>query len=316
MRVAIQIAVALFASLTWTAPTASREFRIDWEHTEPYIEIVRDGKYTNSNGTEIQFAAIRFHLGHVKLRLLDTRETIDSGRVVDSGISRSTVDGRSYAEILNYGLEGVLQRQSRETIALAPAGWSRSQRFLEHVGLLRVGGRQIHPLSDRSGLSAILCLNDASGFSGYDAFVPVLFFANDPSSLNRRALTCQDAVQAGPRILEERGRAGISASERESVKYKRVVFAVDDPGRNEFPSKSREAARNGYLIATRNPTSLYDIQEMLLDSNFYHGPKPHWAVSLAGANLTGMIIVTDKGTEFIENTQAVVGSVLAVDRRN
>ena len=54
---------------------------------------------------------------------------------------------------------------------------------------------------------------------------------------------------------------------------------------------------------------------MLLDENFYGNSEPHWAVNLAGASATGMILNTKAGPEFFENTQALVGSVLAIERR-
>jgi hypothetical protein len=307
---------ALSISLLVSGPANSRD-NIHWEQLTPYVKVINEGLYTTRNGTQIKFVAVQFHLGYVKLRLLDTKQVVDSNRRVEGGVSRSFVNGREVAEILNYGLEGVLQRQGKKIVVLAPAGWSRSQRYLEHVGLLRINGREIHKISNRAGMSAILCLNDTHEYPNYDAFVPVVFFANDASNLNRRALLCSDAVQVGPRVIEENARPGITESERGSTKYQRVLFAVDEPDRGKnLPRKSRDAARNGYIVVTKNPVHLFDVQEMLLDPRFYDGHKPHWAVNMAGANLTGLVLISNKGTEFIENTQAVVGSVLAIDRRD
>lgn len=291
---------------SWSATSGDN---LHWEQLTPYVKAINEGLYTTRNNAQIKFVAVQFHLGYVKLRLLDTKQVIDSNRRVEGGVSRSFVNGREVAEILNYGLEGVLQRQGNKTVVLAPAGWSRSQRYLEHVGLLRVNGREIHKISDRAGMSAILCLNDTHEYRNYDAFVPVVFFANDTSNLNRRAQLCADAVQVGPRVIEEKARPGITESERGSTKYQRVLFAVDTPDRGNLPPKSRDAARNGYIVVIKNPVHLFDVQEMLLDPRFYEGNKPHWAVNMAGANLTGLVLISNRGPEFIENT-------LAIDRRD
>ena len=102
------------------------------------------------------------------------------------------------------------QRIGSTVVALIPAGWSRSQRFLEHVGLLRIDGEELHRIFDKPSLSTILCLHDTQRFGDYDALVPVAFFANE---LSERAAKCPNAVQVGPRILEEKAQPGITQSE-------------------------------------------------------------------------------------------------------
>jgi hypothetical protein len=94
-----------------------------------------------------------------------------------------------------------------------------------------------------------------------------------------------------------------------------VVFAVDEPRRQSQNPKSRDDARNGYLLITHNPVHLYHLQYLLLDRAFYGGGAPHWAVNLAGSSQSGMVLFSDGTPDLIENTLAVVGSVLVVERR-
>jgi hypothetical protein len=164
-------------------------------------------------------------------------------------------------------------------------------------------------------MTAILCLIDKNRYQKYDAMVPVTFNSNDPEHINPRAKLCKDAVQAGPRIIEESAKPGITKAELDNPPSQRVVFIVDEPKRRTGLARSRKSARNGYLLITHNPVNLYDLQSMLLDRAFYDGGDPHWAVNLAGANLSGMFVNTGSKPLLIGSTLAVVGSVIVVERR-
>jgi hypothetical protein len=137
---------------------------------------------------------------------------------------------------------------------------------------------------------------------------------------------CRDAVQAGPRIIEDpdvaSDQSGISDAEANLRPQSRVIFAVDDPGR-QFPpgrpnNKLRENARNGYLIVTEQPVHLVDIQKVLLSSNFYgEGAKPHWAVNMAGGGPSGLVIRTasPENPTVIGNPSGIIGSAFVVTKK-
>lgn len=287
---------------------------IQWQPLRDHVEIVRDGKYSTPRGN-IEFNAIRFHLGYTRLRLVDVETAINSGRNVDDGIARTVDGGKEVAEILNYSLESIQKKFAAQTIALAPAGWSKSQRTIEHIGLLKIDGKTIHPFSELPVLSAIFCINDTARFPDYDAVVPVAYFAKSSSAISEAARACPNSVQVGPRIIEEGGKAGINQAELQSARYHRVIFAVDDPGRINLPPRSAEAGRNGYIVVTTNAVSLFDVQTMLLDKAFYALPsyKPHWAINLAGASHAGLVIAGGDAPMLVGNTQATIGSVLLIE---
>jgi len=288
----------------------------DWQPLDAHVAAIRSKTYELPSGANIKFTAVRFHLGYVRLKLVATSETLAGGRDVKDGIARSVVNGEPKAELLSYSLEGVLSHLKEKPLVLSPAGWALSARNPDQIGLLRVNGRKIYNLSTKGTFSAILCLNDTEFYRGYDAVVPVLFTVKDITNLNPRSEKCRDAVQVGPRIIEEGARQGITESELRTEKYQRVVFVVDEPNRSDdIPPKSREAARNGYIVLTHNKVHLYDLQTLLLDPSFYDGGKPHWAVNLAGDDHTGLVINDGSEPELIERTLSTVGSVLLVERR-
>lgn len=286
-----------------------------WEPIGTYAAILKGSTYRTDSGAEIKFTAVRFHLGYFRLKLASTSETVAGGRDVKDGIAKFIVNGEQKAELLSYSLEGVLSHLKEKPLIISAAGWATSQRRSEQIGLLKVNGRKIYDLTARSTFSAVFCLQDTEYYKGYDAMVPVVFSSNDIGSLNPRALKCNDAVQVGPRIIEEGAKRGITEGELRTERYQRVVFFVDDPHRNDSPPKSRDAARNGYILLTHNKVHLYDLQTMLLDKGIYDGGGPHWAVNLAGDDQTGLIVNDRPEPELFENTLATVGSVLIVERR-
>lgn len=297
-------------------PALSQPSTYEWTEIVPQFAVLRDTSYKTNSGAEIRFTAVRFHLGFYRLKLASTQETLAAGRDVKDGIARFTVNGEPRAELLSYSLEGTLSHLKEKPIALAPAGWATNQRNPRQIALLRINGHDVSPPTSRPSFSAVLCLNDTEYYKNYDATVPVIFTSNDISSLNPRSVKCKDAVQIGPRIIEEGGKRGITESELKTEKYQRVVFFVDEPYRDDaLPARAREAARNGYILITHNKVHLFDLQTMLLDKPIYSGGAPHWAVNLAGDDHTGLLINTPPEPEQIENTLATVGSVLIVERR-
>lgn len=305
------VAVVLCHSTAFQAQSGE----LKWQTIDQYTAALRNAVFKTSSGAEIKFTAVRFHLGYTRLKLSGTSETVAAGRDVKDGIAKFVVNGEQRAELLSYSLEGVLGHSKDKPLFIAPAGWAAGQRRPDQIGLLRINGRQLYPLVNKPTFSAIFCLHDSEHYKGYDAVVPVLFTSNDITSLNARAGKCRDAVQVGPRIIEEGGKRGISESELKTERYQRVVFFVDDPNRNDWPAKSRESARNGYVLLTHNKVHLYDLQALLLDKEIYAGGSPHWAVNLAGDDQAGLILNHGNEPEMFDNTLATVGSALIIERR-
>jgi hypothetical protein len=287
---------------------------VRWQQLFQHVQIVREAE-CSVGGTQIRFTAVRFHLGHTRMRLVDTETIVNEGRTVKDGIAIRLIDGKSIAEALNYGLDGVNSKIGAKPSVLAPAGWSRSQRYVEHVGLLRIDGKELHKFSTRDSISAVLCLHDSEWYGDYDAMVPVLFYQAQRGGMNERAMKCRDAVQAGPRLLGEKTRPIFKRLEAKRRPAQRVVFAVDEPNRPSLPPKSRDAARNGYILITHNPVHHFHLQQFLRERTLYGGGEPHWAVNLAGANLTGMLASVEGSPELIENTSAILGSVIVIEPR-
>lgn len=302
-------------AICWPHFSYGQQLKFDWVEIDKHIALLKGATYKTPSGAEIKFTAVRFHLGYTRLKLASTSEIVAAGRDVKDGIAKSIVNGEERAEILSYSLEGAFSHLKMAPAILGPAGWATSQRRPEQIGLLRVNGRKLFDLTTKSTFSAIFCLNDVEQYGGYDAMVPVLFTSNDIASLNPRAAKCRDAVQVGPRIIEEGAKRGITEGELRTERYQRVVFFVDDPHRNDWPPKSRDAARNGYILLTHNKVHLYDLQTMLLDKAIYDGGDPHWAVNLAGDDQAGLIVNEKPSPEFFERTLATVGSILIVERR-
>ncbi len=209
----------------------------------------------------------------------------------------------------------------KDIVAIAPAGWSASLRRVDQVGMLKIDGKQYAEFDDRDSLSAIVCLHSPlQQFREYEYQVPVFFKSDNPKQKDL-ATNCRDAVQVGPRILEDPingDQHGIKLEEKKSRPQLRVVFAVDNPERNFPPTKKKENARNGYLIITTSQENLYDVQEMLMSPSFYGSDsKPHWAVNMAGGGPTGIVIRGEGTAEVIArgNPSGVIGSAFVITSR-
>lgn len=198
-------------------------------------------------------------------------------------------------------------------------------RKIEHSGLLEISGEQLSEFDDRPSLSAIICLHSpAPIYRNYEYQVPAFYKSADfeHSSLAKK---CKDAVQAGPRIIEDPNvsaeQSGISDAEANLRPQSRVIFALDNPGRQFPPGKPnnrlRENARNGYLIVTEEPVHLVDVQKVLLSPAFYGaGSNAHWAVNMAGGGPAGLVIRTGsyKSPEVIGNSSGVIGSAFVITK--
>ncbi|MGA7384800.1 MAG: hypothetical protein WBW81_08985, partial [Methylocella sp.] len=182
-------------------------------------------------------------------------------------------------------------------------------------------GKQYSEFDDRESLSAIICLHSPlPQYRDFDYQVPVFFRTSDEKQ-KETGESCRDAVQVGPRILEDPTvgeQRGITQAEKSSRSQQRVIFAVDDPGRRFPPNKRKENARNAYIIVTSSLVHLWDVQEMLMSPDFYgSGSKPHWAVNMAGGGPSGMIVRGEANNDAIirGNPSGIIGSAFVVTKR-
>jgi hypothetical protein len=190
-----------------------------------------------------------------------------------------------------------------------------------------------------------LCLDSPKYQSqGYQFQLPV-FYRTDDDKQQELISQCKDAVQIGPRILEDpNGRAkdsatqmpytrvvngtqdhlsvyfGIPGKMKESRSaYYRSVIALDEPGRDDKDGKSRKVARNAYIVVTQTPVTLWEMQSMLSSSAFYANDQyaPYWAVNLVGGDYAGLIVKSPRSMDVtrVGNTDITQASMLVVLRR-
>ncbi|MGA7385357.1 MAG: hypothetical protein WBW81_11895 [Methylocella sp.] len=296
------------------SPSSAQSNHIQWQETSPGLWMAIDEKWRT-----IRFSAVKFHLGYYELNLVDVRsyrdKNIEKIRAINDNSKFSN-------ELLDSGIEKIFKTwpDQSEIVAVAPAGWSTSLRRIEHSGFLKISGKQLSDFDDRESLSAIVCLNSPlPKFRDYNYQVPAFFKTSDPRQV-QSGESCRDAVQAGPRIIEDPNASddqrGIPQSETHLRPQLRVIFALDNPGRH-FPPTSREAARNAYLILTET-VHLWDVQEMLMSPDFYGaGSVPQWAVNMAGGGPSGLIMRGEVGKNPITrgNPAGVIGSAFVVTSR-
>jgi hypothetical protein len=66
---------------------------LQWKKYGDHVEFIANGSYTTNRGAVIKFAAVRFHLGFTRLRIIDTAQAVNANRDVHGGVARSVVDG-------------------------------------------------------------------------------------------------------------------------------------------------------------------------------------------------------------------------------
>jgi hypothetical protein len=349
--VAVVIATLIFVGNLRSAKSA--DDAVVWKMIGPSFEAAYDQRWQvrdlpdGAKPRSFKFSAIRFHLGYYELRLVNIA---DFARSKASLIARDQKIDQEFPALFELGVASVFRINPFDSpvVAVAPAGFPTSNREPTNLGLLKIGGVEKSKLLEK-GPSAILCLDNAP-LSNFAYQVPTFYRT---SNVNQRTLTgkCKDAVQIGPRIIEDPGSTKAKEFEADADKYRvqsyprryrgrnvtepvflgiptklarfppylRAVLAVDDPGRyNEKGSNFREVARNAYLIVTTSPANLWDLQDLLSSKEFYANEEyaPHWAVNLPGDEYASMIY--SNGTDQPVTVGAVAqrqASVLVVTRR-
>jgi hypothetical protein len=303
-------------------PACADDKPIKWEEVAPNFAIALHQQWG-----AIKFTAIRFHLGYYDIKLVDVKSYRNEHLVA----IRKLNDNRKFSnELLDTGIGMIFKTwpDQSSVLAVAPAGWSTSLTKIEAAGFLKVSGKIKSDFDDRESLSAILCLHSPRAeFHNFEYQVPVFFRTLDETQISK-AETCNDAVQVGPRIIEDSivqkdDQRGIRQEEMKLRPLLRVVFAIDDPGRS-FPKgnpnvKLKDNARNAYIVMTENPAHLWNVQEMLLSDDFYgQGVKPRWAVNLAGGGPSGLVVSGGVGEEpkIIGNPSGIIGSAFVITKKS
>jgi hypothetical protein len=346
LRIILSSAAILFCILR---PAVADENHVVWTALTgvDHFETALDQNWKLAPGSRIeafQFSGIRFHLGYFELKLLGVA---DFAKRHPAQLAAPQKIDPSLDSLLDLGIGAIFKAHPYDNIvALAPAGFPASERKPLSLGLLKVGGTTLSQLLD-DGPTAVLCLNSPKFEGrGYQFQLPA-FYRTDESRQQDLVRQCKDAVQVGPRIVEDRNSLfkessgqiqyqrtlngkpdslpvdlGISSRTAGSrAAYYRTVIAIDEPGRfdsKDGDGKSRELARNAYLIVTKTPVTLWELQGMLVSPGFYSNTQyaPEWSVNLVGGDYAGMVIQGPDGALVeVGNTTITQASVIAVVRK-
>jgi hypothetical protein len=314
----------------------------EWMKIAPGFELAEDHTWTltlpNSRKVRsFKFSAIRFHLGLFEMKLLSMTELT---KQVEERLSRIPSDNLSIPVAptqIPLGLYSVYKANlfDRPILALASAGFPAGEHRPVNFGLLRIDGRAVAPLAP-NGPSSVFCLHSPNPkYARYKYQVPTYYKLDD-----KRFVNCRDAVQVGPRILEDPNTTektgvegtlhysrdgppqtvllGVPERDINRSPYYRTVFAVDEPGRAEDKVNHLADARNGYIIVTETSVTLWDIQDMLTSPKFYADDHyaPYFSLNLVGGDYAGMIVKSD-GAEpkRLGNTDITQASMIAIMKR-
>ncbi len=324
--------------------------QVKWQSVEgrDHFETALAQTWTLPQGSRterFQFSAIRFHLGYFQLKLIGVSDFVKRN---PKQIANSQNANSNLSSLFELGLKAIYDAKPfDDIIALAPGGFPASERKPINLGFLKTDGVTLSQVLN-DGPSAILCLDSPKYMNkGYQFQLPV-FYRPDEGSQQELLSKCRDAVQVGLRILEDpNSRAkenstlltykrskkngdldpqqvylGIPAKfASRSTPYFRTVFALDEPGRDDPDEKSREVARNAYIIVTETPVTLWEVQNLLTSPAFYANDQyaPYWAVNLVGGDYAGLVLKpagSDAKPIGIGNTVITQASILAVVPRN
>ena len=345
----VSISVILgFASNAVQAEPSTRENRVHWTFAsgEEHFETAFSQIWHLPSGSRIekfQFSAIRFHLGYFQLKLIGTA---DFAKHHAKQLGASQKVDPSLDSLFELGLSAVYRAKPFDEIySLIPAGFPATEKKPINLGLLRVDGSTQSQLLD-DGPSAVLCLDSPKyQGQGYQFQLPV-FYRTGEARHQDFIRQCKDAVQVGPRILEDPNSVSKDSAAQQSymrikngsakpwpiylgippklassrAAYFRTVIALDDPGRDDTKNgngKSKNLARNAYIVVTETAVTLWELQNMLSSSGFYDNDQyaPLWALNLVGGDYAGLIIKVSGLDKLIGNADITQASMLAIVRR-
>lgn len=190
----------------------------------------------------------------------------------------------------DFTLQHIIGRTAGDMVI--SVGYPESAKSFVPEGLVRIDGEDV---SDRDTSaefkSAMFCLSELLGVKGGGS-VPVVFNAFEdgaPIELNPRVLnsaSCRDVIQVGPRIIEYRGKAGISSQATRRAPQRYVAFALGSGPRYM-----------GYFITSMDDVTLYAVQDMLLNMEQWSSfdSDALVAVTLAAGSYAGMAVRDPSG---------------------
>jgi hypothetical protein len=336
----LQFVMGCFSTAAFAQAPSSRR-QIEWKEIEPGFFLAEAQMWPPGARRGFTFSAVRFHLGYFELRLLGIAEF--SKRISEQTSREKVVSTRSSRASVDFGLKFVYNANpfDRPIRALAAGGFPAIEGRPVNLGFLKVD-KHILSEFDLEGPSAVFCLHSPRpAYSQFKYQVPVFYRSND-----NRFKDCSDAVQVGPRILEDPSRIakdrpggekvisyfrknakglpdpqpvylGIPEKDAKRTPYYRTILAVDEPGRDEDKINPRNTARNAYFIVTETSVTLWEIQEMLVNPAFYANElvAPYFAINLVGGDYAGLLVKDPgkgevQGFGNVDITQASVFAVL------
>jgi len=341
-------AAAIFFSEGNLKIAEAAEAKIVWKAIGPGLEAADAQQWSvidlprGAKPRSFKFSALRFHLGYYEMRLVSIG---DFARLKSVQIAQDQKLAKDLPALFELGVNAVFRTNpfNAPIVAVVPAGFAISSEKPTNLGLLKIDGIEKSRLLLK-GPSAILCLDNAPS-PRFQYQVPTFFRTRDT---NKPEIDdCRDAVQVGPRIIEDPkstaknefendpdkyqietykqkidGKVvdvpvyqGIPESAASATPYLRTVLAIDDPGRFGKTVTNKEVARNAYIVVTTTPATLWDLQDMLSSPAFYANERyaPHWAVNLPGDNYASMIRV--RSVDDARQNQSEPIKVGATDQR-
>jgi hypothetical protein len=189
-----------------------------------------------------------------------------------------------------YSLGEIARRES--PLAAVNGGFSGSFSLPSPAGLLVVGGRELTSLNRRDSIqSGILCIQRRT------------YRVSILNTTEYNSGSCEDAVQAGPRLIQSSGRIGIRPTERRSgTRTARSAICID---RNQ-----------NVILVNTGATYLYSLAVVLADSRPGTGLGCSVALNLSGSAESGMVFQTGQQVIWIGSYETPIASaILAVPRR-
>jgi hypothetical protein len=308
---------------------------VEWRQIQHGFEVAEKQKWEGGEkSASFRFSAMRIHLGYFELKLASIPQLSQQFR---DKFARAQ---RVRPSLFDLGLNNIFRVDpfDRSIQAIASAGFPVSERQAISSGFLKIDGRQLMPF-DEQGPSAVFCLHSPNPrYATLPYQVPVFYRSGDS-----RFKDCRDAIQVGPRILEdpntivadkpsseqivvydrekpngerEKVELYLAITKTDEARFFRTIFAVDEPGRDE--KEQRNNARNAYVIVTHDSVALWDVQTMLLNSAFYANPHfaPRWALNLVGGDYAGLMVRDSRKGLGFGNVDVTQASVVVVFKRN
>jgi hypothetical protein len=158
------------------------------------------------------------------------------------------------------------------------------------VGLVVANGLTLNSASTSRLLSGVLCIRSTGA--------PEIAFYRGPGA---PALTCVDALQSGPLLIEPGGKNGISTSEPAARVAQRAVVCIESRG---WP-----------LLIYSSRTSLYDLAGFLVRGPDAGSFGCTAALNLSGESDAGLMWRDKTGVNNAGSLDAALATALILQRR-